>query len=73
MDTGYTIVVGNRDMLSVLCGVNDGNLRAIEDYLGAPVVTRGNELTIASSDAEKCRKFQNLVDTILVDERLNLP
>lgn len=60
-------------MLSVLCGVNDGNLRAIEDYLGAPVVTRGNELTIASSDAEKCRKFQNLVDTILGDERLNCP
>lgn len=73
MDTGYTIVVGNQDMLSVLCGVNDENLRAIEDYLGASVITRGNELTIASSDAEKCRKFQNLVDTILQDERLNCP
>jgi len=60
-------------MLSVLCGVNDGNLKAIEDYLGAPVVTRGNELTIASSDAETCRKFQILVDTILSDERLNYP
>lgn len=60
-------------MLSVLCGVNDENLRAIEGYLGATVITRGNELTIASSDAEKCRKFQNLVDTILQDERLNCP
>ncbi len=71
MDNGYTIVVGSQDLLSVLCGVNDGNLRAIEDYLGATVVTKGNELTIASSDAEKCRKFQNLVDIILTDERLN--
>ena len=73
MDTGYTIVVGDQATLAVLCGVNDGNLRAIEDYLGASVVTRGNELTIASSDAETCRKFQNLVDTILSNDRLNYP
>ena len=73
MDTGYTIVVGDQATLAVLCGVNDGNLRAIEDYLGASVVTRGNELTIASSDAETCRKFQNLVDTILSNDHLNYP
>jgi len=73
LDTGYTIVVGDQATLAVLCGVNDGNLRAIEDYLGASVVTRGNELTIASSDAETCRKFQNLVDTILSNDRLNYP
>jgi len=66
-------VVGDQATLAVLCGVNDGNLRAIEDYLGASVVTRGNELTIASSDAETCRKFQNLVDTILSNDRLNYP
>lgn len=65
METGYTIVVGNQDMLSVLCGVNDGNLRAIEDYLGAPVLTRGNELTVVTSDVDICRKFQILVDRIL--------
>jgi phosphate starvation-inducible protein PhoH and related proteins len=69
METGYTIVVGNLDRLSALCGANDGNLRAIEDYLGAPIVTRGNELTVASSDAEICRKFQLLVDRIVADSR----
>lgn len=58
-------------MLSVLCGVNDGNLRAIETYLGATVVTRGNELTIASSDAEICRKFQTLVDKIISEDGYN--
>jgi len=68
LDTGYTIVVGNQDQLSVLCGVNDGNLRAIEDYLGARVVTRGNELTVASSDEDVCRKFQILVDTLLTSD-----
>lgn len=65
METGYTIVVGNQDALTGLCGVNDSNLRAIEDFLGAPVVTRGNELTVASSDPETCRKFQLLVDAVM--------
>lgn len=68
METGYTIVVGNQDQLSALCGVNDGNLRAIEDYLGATVVTRGNELTVATDNADVCRKFQVLVDKILSSE-----
>lgn len=65
METGYTIVVGNQDALTGLCGVNDSNLGAIEDFLGAPVVTRGNELTVASSDPETCRKFQLLVDAVM--------
>ncbi len=65
LETGYTIVVGDHDVLTELCGVNDGNLRAIEDYLGAPVLSRGNELTVASSDADVCRKFQVLVDAVL--------
>lgn len=65
METGYTIVVGNQDQLDVLCGVNDGNLRAIEDYLGAPVVSRGNELTVATTNVDICRKFQILVERVL--------
>ncbi len=67
METGYTIVVGNQDALTGLCGVNDSNLRVIEDFLGAPVVTRGNELTVASSDPETCRKFQLLVDAVMTE------
>ena len=65
METGYTIVVGNHEALTDLCGVNDSNLGVIEDFLGAPVVTRGNELTIASSDPEICRKFQLVVDAVM--------
>ena len=65
METGYTIVVGNQDLLSVLCGANDENLRIIEDYLGVPVITKGNELTVASSNADICRKFQDIVDTVM--------
>lgn len=65
MDSGYTIVVDDSEILSALCGANDRNLRFIEDYLGVTVVTRGNELTVASNDAETCRKFQVLMDRIV--------
>lgn len=65
METGYTIVVENRDVLSGLCGANDTNLRTIEEFLRVPVVIRGNELTVVSSDADICRKFQLLIDTVM--------
>lgn len=68
MHTGYTIVVNNQDTLSSICGSNDTNLQIIEDYLGVPVYSIGNELTVASSDNEVCRKFQDLVDKLLLVE-----
>lgn len=58
-------MLSDHDVVTAVCGVNDGNLRVIEDYLGAPVITRGNELTVASDDAEICRKFQGLVDAVM--------
>jgi len=63
--SGYTIVVGNQDLLPSLCGVNDSNLRLLEEYLGARIVTRGNELTLTSEDSHTCGKFQDLVEKIM--------
>jgi phosphate starvation-inducible PhoH-like protein len=63
LETGYTVVIGDHETLSLICGSNDDNLRLIEEYVGAPVVTRGNELTVASTDGDICRKFQSLMDT----------
>ena len=68
MDTGYTIVVESQDALVNICGVNDGNLRVIEQYLGVPVLSRGNELTVASSDADVYRRFQLLIDAALTND-----
>jgi len=65
LNSGYTIVVDDSEILSALCGANDRNLRSIEEYLGVSVVTRGNELTVTSDDAETCRKFQALMDRII--------
>jgi len=65
LDSGYTIVVDDSEVLSALCGANDRNLRSIEEYLGAALLTRGNEFTVASEDADVCRKFQTLMDRIV--------
>ncbi len=63
----YTIVVPDNNIVSCVCGTNDSNLRLIEESLGVSVFTRGNELSIDSSDKETCEKFQFIIDRI-VDE-----
>ncbi|MCR5285987.1 MAG: PhoH family protein [Treponema sp.] len=63
----YTIVVPDNDVLSCVCGTNDKNLKLIEEHLGIPVFTRGNELSIMDDRRELCQEFQFIVDRI-VDE-----
>lgn len=61
----YTIVVPDNDILSCVCGTNDSNLKLIEESLGLPVYTRGNELSIDDSNKEICQKFQFIIDRII--------
>jgi len=63
----YTIVVPDNDVLSCLCGTNDKNLQLIEEHLGVPVFSKGNELSVENAAPEICQKFQFIVDRI-VDE-----
>lgn len=63
----YTIVVPDNDVLSCICGTNDKNLKLIEEHLGVPIFTRGNELSIENQNSEICDKFQFIIDRI-VDE-----
>ena len=65
MDTSYTIVLEDHAVLSSLCGSNDENLPLFENYLGVPVICRGNEVTVLTSDQIVCKKFQKLMDTLL--------
>ena len=61
----YTIVVADNELLSGVCGINDRNLKLIEDYLGSPVYTRGNEISIETQDSALCEKFQFIVERII--------
>ena len=65
MDTSYTIVLEDQTALSSLCGANDENLHIFETYLGVPVICRGNEVTVLTSDQAVCQRFQKLIDTLL--------
>lgn len=61
----YTIIVPDNNVLSCLCGTNDSNLTLIEESLGLPVHTRGNEISIESDDNELCQKFQFIIDRVI--------
>lgn len=64
MESEYTIVVPDMDMLSSICGTNDTNLKLIEEHLGLPVFTRGNELSVDTDDFALREKFRYIIDRI---------
>lgn len=64
MNTEYTIVLQNNDVLSRVCGTNDSNLKLIENHLGIPVFTRGNEIFIDSGEPEIQQEFKFIIDRI---------
>ncbi len=67
MNSEYTIVVPDADVLSCVCGTNDSNLKLIEEYLGVPVFTRGNEISVDDDDPSVRQEFRFIIDRI-VDE-----
>ena len=67
MESAFTIVVPDTDVLSRLCGTNDCNLRLIEEHLGVSVFTRGNELSVCETDPDIHERFKYIIDRI-VDE-----
>ena len=62
MNKEFTIVVPDNKVLSCVCGTNDSNLKLIEDHLGIPVFTKGNELSIENDDSSVCQKFQFIIE-----------
>ncbi len=65
MEETYTIVLKDKQTLSAICGANDSNLARFENCLGAPLVCRGNELSLLSSDEKLCNRFQNIIDSLV--------
>ena len=65
MNSEYTIIVPDADVLSCVCGTNDKNLKLIEEHLGVPVFTRGNELSVDNDDPSIQQKFRFIIDRII--------
>jgi phosphate starvation-inducible protein PhoH and related proteins len=65
LDDRLTIVLDNQDVLSGVCGANDGNLRVIEVAIGGRIATRGNELSLEGGDEGTRRRFRAVVDSLV--------
>ena len=59
-----TVVLKDRQILFELCGVNDRNLRIIEDLLGARIYSQGNEILLESEDARTRQVFRDMLDQL---------
>ena len=64
------VVLESPDFLSELCGVNDQNLRLLEELLGTRILYRGNELYLDTEDAGARDTFVRIVDEIRSHVRL---
>ena len=58
------VVLESLKLLSELCGVNDQNLRLLEELLGARILYRGNELYLESEDEETRDVLVRIIDEI---------
>jgi len=71
MDESITIVLDSSELLSGICGANDGNLRLIEVSLGGRIVARGNEIRfepqlkeLDNSGEDSQRRFKLMIDNL---------
>ena len=64
MENEYTIVVPDADILSCVCGTNDSNLKLIEEHLGIPVFTKGNQLSVETENSVIRQQFRYIIDRI---------
>jgi len=65
LEDGITIAFDNRELLSGVCGANDGNLKVIEGTLGGFITARGNEIHFASGDKTSFKRFRTMIDNLI--------
>jgi phosphate starvation-inducible PhoH-like protein len=65
LEDSITIVLDNRDLLSGVCGANDGNLRLIEGSLGGRIDARGNEIRLEGAGEAGVRCFKSMMDNLI--------
>ncbi|MFW5784301.1 MAG: hypothetical protein ACOCY8_07270, partial [Spirochaetota bacterium] len=58
------VVLESPALLSEVCGVNDQNLRLLEELLGTRILYRGNELYLDTDDEEARQTLVRIVDEI---------
>ena len=65
MEDSITIVLDSGDLLSGICGANDGNLKVMEGSLGGRIAARGNEIRLEGADEIGVRRFKTMMDNLI--------
>jgi phosphate starvation-inducible PhoH-like protein len=69
LDDSVTIVLETRDIVSGVCGANDGNLKALSLSLGGRVAVRGNEVRVEGLDKNGVEKFKTVMNDLITAVR----
>ncbi|MCL2763064.1 MAG: PhoH family protein [Treponema sp.] len=69
VDESVTIVLDSDDLLSGVCGANDGNLKVMEDSLGGRIAARGNAIRLEGVDANGVQRFKTMMDSLIASVR----
>jgi phosphate starvation-inducible PhoH-like protein len=64
LSSSSAVVLDNPALLSELCGVNDQNLRLLEELLGTRIQSRGNELFLEDDDESRRTMLMKMVEEI---------
>jgi phosphate starvation-inducible PhoH-like protein len=65
LDDSITVVLDSQELLSRVCGANDGNLKVIEGSLGGRIAARGNEIRLEGVDEAGARRFRAMMDSLI--------
>jgi len=65
LDESITIVLDNQDLVTGVCGANDGNLRLIEGTVGGRIAARGNELRLEGLDERGQQRCRAVIDSLI--------
>jgi phosphate starvation-inducible PhoH-like protein len=65
LEDSITIVLDSGDLLSGVCGANDGNLRVIEGSLGGRIAARGNEIRLEGAGGASRERFKTVMDRLI--------
>ena len=66
MEDEITVALDSRELLSGICGANDGNLRIMEGSLGGYITARGNEIHFKGHNEDGVRHFKTMMDSLIV-------
>jgi phosphate starvation-inducible PhoH-like protein len=65
MEESITIVLDSGELLSGVCGANDGNLRVMEETLRGHIAARGNEIRLEGVDKASVRRFKTMMENLI--------